>query len=400
MAMVCQRLRGAAAARRSRSADPRWERSTEESVTVAARMKMAVCLPEVVAPQIRGGGHLNTIRFAELMGQHCEVRLVSYRAREEGVWFLPDCAARLEAEGWVLLLTWGPQVTAHLAAYGGRLPIVYYQQSLDWGIRLPPGVPVVSMSRYMLAEAQKSWPASPQFYLPPVLPPECRNAGGERDVDVLMVSRKQPSYVCETLVPRLQDRCRMQVLDRFVPRTELYELFNRSKVYLYAFAPQRSRHAPTGWRLMEGIATQTLEAMVCGCTVASDLRGGHADFIEPAVHGLRLTSYSPQWDVHQILNAAARHPQPGQGELEERLLAEYGEAAFHRRADRLLELLADFFGFAGTHPPDPSAFAPPPPITRRRRAWEDLRALPRRLKRCVGQRCRRGHQDNEFQRRN
>ncbi len=336
-------------------------------------LKFAVCLPEVIDPKIRGGGHLNTLRFAELLAEHCEVRLVSYNAREDGVWFLADVEARLSDEGYVLLLTWGPHVEGHVERYRGRLPIVYYQQSMDWGFRLPPGVPVISMSKYMMAYAQMTWPASPQFYLPPVLPAECDNVGRDRDLDVLVVSRKQPAYVCDTLVPLLQDHCKIEVLRRFVSREELYGLFNRTKVYLYAFAPQRSPHTPTGWRLMEGISTQNLEAMVCGCTVVSDLRGGHADFIEPGVHGHRLMSYSPDWDARQVLNAVRGYPQPGQREHEAFLRETYGAATFHRRVRRLLPLLAEFFRFTADDAPDIGKFGIPSPISWRRSFWERFR---------------------------
>ncbi|RMH16099.1 MAG: hypothetical protein D6696_19020 [Acidobacteria bacterium] len=342
-------------------------------------LKLAILLPAVRHPTIRGGGHLNTLRFAELMARHRPVELVSYAVREEGVAYLEDCEARLVEEGFTLLLTWGPDVAGHVARFHRRLPLVYYQQSMDWGFDLPADVPVISMSRYMLGHAQRTWPASPQLYLPQVLPASCRDRGLERDVDVLWASRKQPAYLRDVLLPRLEPHCRVERLERFVPREELHELFNRSRVYLYAFAPMRAPAVAGGWRLMEGVSTQNLEAMACGCTVVSDLRGGHCDFIEPEVHGHRLMSHSPEWDVEQVLRAVRRHPEPGQRAYAARLVEDYGEARFHQRAAAAADFLERFFAFARRHPPAPAAFGLPRPISPLEERWQRWRGTVHRL---------------------
>jgi hypothetical protein len=332
-------------------------------------------------PRIRGGGHLNTVRFADLLARRADVELCSYEAREDGVPYLPDEEGRYEAERRVLVVTWGPHVARLVKRFHGRLPLVYYQQSMDWGFDLPADVPVVSMSRYMMAWAQREWPASPQLYIPQALPDGCRLQGLERDVDVLVVPRKQPSYVLDRLASALDGRCRLTVLDRFLPRDELYELFNRTKVYVYAFAPQRSEHGPGGWRWMEGVATQTLEATLCGCTVASDLRGGHADFLEPERWGPRLMSHSLDWDVEQILRAMAEHPLPGQLDRAVALRRDYDEAAALERIDVFLAFLDRYLPFTATHPPRPPDFALPEPTPLwRRRIDRGLRGLRRRLR--------------------
>lgn len=350
-------------------------------MTPAPPWRFAVLLPRVADPRIKGGGHLNTLRFAELLSAHAPCHPVSYEAREEGVWYLPDVEAQLIAEGYVMILTWGPHVAGHLGRFHGRLPLLYYQQSMDWGFNLPPDVPVLSMSKYMMGYAQRTWPHCPQLYLPPVLERDCRNLGLERDIDVLIIPRKQPAYVFDTLLPRLRDRCTVHVLDRFVPRADLHQLFNRTKVYVYAFAPQRSPHTSSRWRYMEGISTQNLEALACGCTVISDLRGGHVDFLEPGVHGYRLMSHSPAWDVEQIVNAVANHPQPAQATLEAYLEATFGEEVFHRRAAVLLRFLDDFLPFTATHPADPTPFGVPAPVQWHQAWGEYLRGRLYRLKR-------------------
>lgn len=333
---------------------------------------VAIALPGVVDPPVRGGGHLNTLRFADLLAQHRPVKVVSYAQREEGVPFLDDVLDDLVRDRWLLMLTWGPHVQGHLRQFHGKLPLAYYQQSVDWDIELPPDVPVISMSKFMMTWAQRRWPASPQLYLPPVLPDACHDYGGERDIDVLVVPRKQPRYVLEELVGRLRNRCSVHVLDRFVPRDELYALMNRAKVYLYAFAPQRCAFVAGGWRLMEGISTQDLEAFSCGCTVVSDLRGGQGDFLEPEVHGHRLMSHSPEWDVEQILHAIAAHPQPGASEHRAFLYDHYGEETFHRRAEACLDFLDRFAAFAADHSPSPEAFGIPEPMSSAETARSNL----------------------------
>lgn len=335
-------------------------------------LKFAVLLPQVLNPRIRGGGHLNAVRLAGLLGERAEARLVSYAEREDGVWYLPDVEARLEAERYVLLLTWGPDVMGHVERFRGRMRVAYYQQSINQGIELPPDVPVICNSKYLMTYAQEHWPATPQFYLPPVLEPYTTNLGLERDIDVLVVRRKMPAYVSEQLIPLLEGRCRVHVQTEFVGRDELIRLFNRAKVYLYAFAPQRTKLSATGWRMMEGFGAQSLEAMVCGCTVFSNLRGGMADWVDPYVHGYRLESHSPEWDARQILKAVETYPQENQAEYVSLLAAHYGEEGFRRRAARLLEFLSDFYEFAERHPARPEAFGIPRPVGLKSKLREDI----------------------------
>ncbi len=339
--------------------------------------RFAICLPWIRNPRYSGGGVQNTIRFGNLLREYAETRFVSYEAKEDGVDFLPDVAAELERDGWVAVITWGPHIERLLSEYYGRLRLLYYQQSIDWGFALPPDVPVMAMSKTLHLNAQERWPATPSFYLPMALENFCRNQHRDRDLDVLVVTRKQHPYVLKTLVPMLQGRCKLQVLDHFVPRSELYGLFNRTKVYLYAFAPMASSASRDGWRITEGIATQVLEASVCGCTPVSDIRGGHVDFVEPWVHGYRLMTHSPAWDVEQILHAVHTYPQPGTDEYAERLVGHYGEDAWRQRVPGLLAFLESFYRFTQVHRPDSRLMMNPSPPT----LYDRVRAQIHRAKR-------------------
>ena len=333
------------------------------------RLKFAICLPSITKPAALGGGFLNTIRFAELLRQHADVELVGYRRKEDGVWFLPDVESQLITERFVLVTVWGPDVRYLVERYHSRLPVLYYQNGIDYGVRLYPDVPVLCASRYLLGHAQEQWPGNPQFYLPPVLGPDCANLHQSRDIDVTIVRRKMPSYVVETLVQMLEPHCRVHLLEDFVERSALYRLFNRTRVYVYAFAPQRADHSSTGWRMMEGFGIQPLEASVCGCTIFTNLRGGLADYVDPWVHGYRLESHSPAWDVHQILQAVKNYSDGPESTHQRHLIEHYSEEAFHTRAKALIAFLEDYLPFAATHPPDTQAFGFPEPITR----WERMR---------------------------
>ena len=341
--------------------------------------RVSVLLPGIDNIPAKGGGFFNTLRFVDLLSQHRATDLVTYRHREAGTPFLDDIAAEMQAEGRIAVLVWGPDIAELLARHHGRFPMVYYQRSNDWGIQLPADVPVLCISKYTMATAQQYWPGNPQFYLPPALRPECRSDGRDRDIDVLIVARKQPRYVVEDLRQRLSGHCRVHLQTEFISQDELIDLYRRSKVYLYSFDAMRTDHHPSGWRMMEGISNQTLEAIACGCTVFSDLRGGQLDFVQPGQWGYKLQTYSPEWDVEQIRRAVAEYPQAGHEAHQAFVVQEYSEAAFHDRAPHLLSFLDGFFDFAASHPARVEAFDFPEPVTTRRRLRERLYRWKRRL---------------------
>lgn len=341
--------------------------------------RVSVLLPGIDNIPAKGGGFFNTLRFVDLLSRHRETELATYRHREPGTPFLEDIASEMERERRIAVLVWGPDIAELLDRYHGRFPMVYYQRSNDWGIDLPPDVPVLCISKYTMATAQQYWPGNPQFYLPPALRPECCSDGRDRDIDVLVVERKQPRYVVEDLCRRLGPHCRVHLQSDFISQDELIDLYRRSKVYLYSFAAMRTDHHHSGWRMMEGISNQTLEAIACGCTVFSDLRGGQLDFVQPGQWGFKLQTHSPEWDVEQILRAVADYPQIGQEAHRTFVEQEYSEEAFHQRAPQLLSFLDSFFDFAANHPPRVEAFDFPEPITSGRRLREHLYRWRRRL---------------------
>jgi len=316
-----------------------------------------VLLPGLTAPPWRFGGRLIAETFTALLNRHVPARVVTYRDREEGTPFLDDV---LPAAGPadLFVVTWGPHVQGLLERLAGRR-VIYYAQSTGWNLSLPPGVPVLCLSRHILALWMLRAPRNPLFLLGPVLGAGCADLGLEREVDVLFLERKSTAYLKDVLVPALQPRCNVHVVRDFLPRGELIRLYNRSKVYLYSSAPTAS-----GW--VEGFGFQPLEALVCGCTVFSNLHGGLADYLDPEVNAFKVETHSLAYDLERI-EAALRGGFRPEGVSE--LIRTYSEDAFHERIGRFLPVLETFFAGAGSAPSDidrlTAAAVPPPPA----RSW-------------------------------
>jgi hypothetical protein len=314
-----------------------------------------VLLPGLSAPAWRFGGRLIAETFAGLLDRHVPTRVVTYRDREEGVPFLADILADGSADSSDLfVVTWGPHVQGLLQTLEGRR-VVYHAQSTGWDLRLPEGVPVLCLSRHILAYWMFHAPHNPLFLLGPVLGSECRNLGLERDIDVLFLERKSTVYLKDVLVPALRPRCRVHVVRDFLPREELIRLYNRSKIYLYSSAPAGSGR---GW--VEGFGFQPLEALVCGCAVFSNLHGGLADYLDPEVNAFKIETWSLAHDMERIEGVVREgfHPRGV-----EELARTYSEEAFHERIRRFLPVLEVFF--SRQEPPDIDrlslAAAPPRP---------------------------------------
>ncbi|HEX5719773.1 MAG TPA: glycosyltransferase [Thermoanaerobaculia bacterium] len=325
-------------------------------------MNVHVLLPGLTAPSWRFGGRLIAETFADLMSRHAQAQVVTYRDREEGIPFLDDVLPAAGPDD-LFVVTWGPHVQGLLERLAGRRAI-YYAQSTGWDLTLPEGVPVLCLSRHILAFWMLRAPHNPLFLLGPVLGAGCADLGLERDIDVLFLERKSTAYLQEILVPALQSRCNVHVVREFLPRGELIRLYNRSKVYLYSSAPTAS-----GW--VEGFGFQPLEAMVCGCTVFSNLHGGLADYLDPEVNAFKVETHSLAYDLERI-EAAVRDSFRPEGVPE--LIRTYSEEAFHERIGRFLPVLEAFFAEAGSAPPDidrlTAAAVPPSARSWLRRALE------------------------------
>jgi len=312
--------------------------------------KFAFVLP-TVKKKINCGGYLTSMEVAKALSKHAEVKCVSYGEKEEGVWYLPEVIDKLIADNYILVLLWGIDVNDHINQLYGTLPIVYYYQGVDFGVRLRPDIPIMTHGHFLMFHALEAFPGNPLFYFPRILEPIYQDFGKPRDIDVLIIKRKQPKYIVEDIPRLLEGKCKVHVETEFLSIPELVTLYNRSKVYVYAFDAQPSPYAANGWRTMEGFGNQPIEAAACGCSVLTDCRGGNGDFIEPWINAYHLRAHSPEWDVQQILHAISHYPNLEIEERKQFLKAQYGDDAFAKRAEAFIDFLRTYIPFSRTHEP-------------------------------------------------
>ena len=232
-------------------------------------------------PRFRCGGLSVALQTARLLSQLRPTEVVTYRAREQSHPFLDDLLDQEDAPGEVMwLVSWGFDVPGLLKRLRGRLA-VYQAHSSGYGFDLPPGLPVVAVSRNTLGYWGDRAPRNPLFLLPNALEPQWlergarQNASDRRPIDVLVQQRKSSDYVLRQLVPALRSRgIRVEVQSGWVD--DLVDLFNSAKVYLYDSAEY--------WRgrgVTEGFGLPPLEALACGCVVFSSLNHALADHGDP-----------------------------------------------------------------------------------------------------------------------
>ena len=160
--------------------------------------------------RFRCGGLLVEQQTARLLADLVPTQLVTYRQREADLPFLADLlraeplgAAAADQALWIV--SWGFDVPRQLRALRGR-PAAYHAHSSGYGFRLPPGVPVLAVSRNTLGYWGDRAPRSPLLLVPNALEPKWlergrRHGDGERPIDVLVQRRKSSAYLLKQLVP-------------------------------------------------------------------------------------------------------------------------------------------------------------------------------------------------------
>ena len=319
------------------------------------------------------------LQTARLLQAITAVQLVTYRQREAEHPFLDDLL-RAEPPGcgddqplWIV--SWGFEVPGQLRKLRGRA-VAYHAHSSGYGFDLPPGVPVLAVSRNTLGYWGDRAPRNPLHLLPNALEPAWLERGARasregRPIDVLVQQRKSSAYVLERLVPALRARgLRVEVQSGWVD--DLVDLFNRSTVYLYDSADY--------WRsygVSEGFGLPPIEALACGCVVFSSLNHALADNLDPGSVGHQIGAGTLAADVEAI-GAAVADPQAWRlsdsalqavlQSLSEPVLLERWQRAL-LAIDRHWQRLA-----AG----EPLLVPPSPRRVRWRRRWGQVRALLRR----------------------
>jgi hypothetical protein len=302
-------------------------------------------------PRFRCGGLSVELQTARLVADLAPTQVVTYRERQAQHPCLDDLlraeplnSAAADRALWVV--SWGFDVPRLLRRLRGRR-VAYHAHSSGYGFSLPPGVPVLAVSRNTLGYWGDRAPRSPLFLVPNALEPQwllrgdrprpdlatddLRPSSGRRPIDVLVQQRKCSAYVLEQLVPALRQRgLRVEVQSGWVE--DLVDLFNSAAVVLYDSADY--------WRgrgVSEGFGLPPIEALACGCVVFSSLNHALADCLDPGVVGHQLGQGSLAADVARIAAAVAdpSHWQADPTNLH-RLLDQLDEGVLRQRWRRAL----------------------------------------------------------------
>ena len=267
--------------------------------------------------KFRGGGLLVELQTARLVSSLAPVEVVTYRQRQGDHPFLEDLlrAEPLPAQKptvyepqplWIV--SWGFDVPALLRRLRGRR-VAYHAHSSGYGFDLPPGVPVLAVSRNTLGYWGDRAPRNPLLLVPNALdqawmergargmppPPQ----GDRRPIDVLVQRRKCSSYVREQLVPALRRRgLRVEVQSGWVD--DLVTLFNSATVVLYDSSDYWRAHG-----VSEGFGLPPLEALACGCVLFSSFNHALADTLDPGLVGHQLGCGTLEADLDRIGAAVA-----------------------------------------------------------------------------------------------
>jgi glycosyltransferase involved in cell wall biosynthesis len=277
------------------------------------------------------GGLFAELKTIELARQLCSVEIVTYRQREPDKAYLDDILVSKPQEA-IFVVSWGfdvPKLVARLRGY----PTIYHAHSAEYGFRLPPQIPIVSVSRNTLGYWGQRSPHALLYYLPNQISDEFVDRQADRSIDLLVHSRKSSNYLLKQLIPALQPYCQVEIIEGFVD--SLADLFNRSKVYLYDSAEYWATQGVT-----EGFGLQPLEAIACGCQVFSSVNHGLSDYLDPGFNCHKIAGFSTAYDVERILEVIKSYSPVNNLES---LLAEYRTANILSRLQVIFSEIDRFF---------------------------------------------------------
>ena len=262
----------------------------------------------------------------------CNCEVVTYRQREKDTLFIDEVLQNKDLDDAIFVISWGfdiAKLVAKLKAYN----VIYHAHSAGYKFNLPASMPIITVSRNTMGYWGQKSPNSLIYYLPNQISAEFSNFSLDRDIDVLVQKRKSSDYLMQQLIPALQKKCNVYVVDSYVE--DLAKLFNRAKVYLYDSAEY--------WALQgvsEGFGLQPLEAMACGCQVFSSVNGGLSDYLDPGFNCYKIAGYSQQHDVQRVLKAIES---PLESNLPAYLLDEYRVKNITQRLQVIFQDINSFF---------------------------------------------------------
>ena len=282
------------------------------------------------------GGLWAELKALKLAQQVCPAEVVTYRQREKDHLWLDDLLRANNTSSAlndaIFVMCWGFDV-AKLAPKLKSLNAVYHAHSAGYGFDLPASVPIITVSRNTLGYWGQRSPHSLLYYLPNEISDKFQDYKRDRDIDVLVQARKSSNYLMNQLIPALQERCHVRVVDSYVE--DLETLFNRAQVYLYDSAEYWAVQG-----VSEGFGLQPMEALACGCQVFSSVNNGLSDYLDPAFNCYKIAGYSKGFDLQRILRAINSDKKLS---LLPKVLEEYRSENIIWRLQIILEELNEFF---------------------------------------------------------
>ena len=239
-----------------------------------------------------GGGLWAELNTCKLVQQVCEAKVVTYRQRESETAFLADILPNCDRQSAIFIIGWGFDVPKIMKQLRGQ-NVVYHAHSSNYGFSLPASVPIITVSRNTMGYWGEKAASSLIYYLPNQISDEFYNRHQQRDIEILVQTRKSSEYLLQQLIPALQTKHRVEIIDRYVE--DLAELFNRSHIYLYDSAEYWATSGVT-----EGFGLPPLEALACGCHVFSSVNHGLADYLDPGFNCQKIAGYSLKYDLMRI----------------------------------------------------------------------------------------------------
>ena len=281
-----------------------------------------------------GGGlwaELNTCKLAQ---QFCEAEVVTYKQREVEHLFLNDVLSKSNPKSVMFIIGWGFDVPKLIAKLKGQ-NIIYHAHSAGYSFSLPPKIPIIAVSRNTMGYWGQKAANTAIYYLPNQIGDEFQNLNQQRDIDILVQTRKSSEYLLQQLVPALQSCYQVEIIDRYVD--DLAGLFNRSKIYLYDSAEY---WAVSG--VSEGFGLPPLEALACGCQLFSSVNHGLSDFLDPGFNCHKIASYSLDYDLRRIAEVLSNEQFSA---LSPSFLAEYRSENLTAKFKIILEQINNYFDY-------------------------------------------------------
>ncbi len=290
------------------------------------------------------GGLWVELKTVELAKKICSATVVTYRQKEKDTLFLDDLLQQsTDLNEAIFVVSWGFDI-AKLAVKLRSYNVVYHAHSSGYGFQLPANTPIIAVSRNTMGYWGQFAPNSLIYYLPNQINDEFANLNSDllkqssfsdRDIDILVQKRKSSEYLIQQLVPELQKKCNVVVVDSYVE--DLAVLFNRTKVYLYDSAEYWAQQ-----RVSEGFGMQPMEALACGCKVFSSINGGLSDYLDPVFNCYKIAGYALEYDLQRILQAVGSEPNIN---LQESFFAEYRRDNILQRLEIILQDINLFFDY-------------------------------------------------------